>query len=320
MIWEYFVARHVAYEFDKVLDNRMPEELLELKLSKTALDYVPSTVYGFMADILDSEQKPSNETYQKRLLDWLLAAKEDLKDDWSSGQRKQFWDLMRNVVEYVGKICEDELDVAEQLVALAADEELDKLVRYNAARALERVHPSAPRPYFDFGADWGVKDWSQWRDAPHTEAWGVWAIRGAFLTERIADRIPLLEINFSQAASPALQRHVSERLVDIIRRENDADVLINCSHALVRWCDFRDSGLYRRIAELAAGVQDDRVRENLDRWVRKAAWRFRQIEEGRAVAPNVSRPTSSDPPRDLLGILCDDTPRPNANSSSTEEE
>jgi len=37
--------------------------------------------------------------------------------------------------------------------------ELSFVIRYNAARALERVHPWAPKPYFDYMSDWGDRDW-----------------------------------------------------------------------------------------------------------------------------------------------------------------
>lgn len=264
LVWEYFIAARLANDFNDVVREGGARDFFKLDLSTTALDFVPSSVYGFLAQTM-------GVNYEEKLLAFLNKPVEVLA--------KLPADLLRNLIEYLGKTSRGENTMAvENLLKLIESSCLNALVRYNAARALERVHPGAPRPYFDFASDWGGEDWKnegEWRF--DEERWKPWAIRGAYLETRQPGRSPRMDIDFSKArkCDPNLQRKVCRHLMRVLETSKERDLRINCSHALVRWYDFRDRRMDQRLDKLIKGIRQNETRENLDTWVKKAAWRLR---------------------------------------------
>ncbi|MEM7395375.1 MAG: hypothetical protein AAF492_23835, partial [Verrucomicrobiota bacterium] len=150
-IYEFFAVRRLAEDFEAVSspETFAVDHLKSLQLAKVELDYLQSSAYGFLVELL-------GDSCSGRLADFL--GRTDLESlDWK---------LLRNLVEYIGMSYQggpDEVIIIRLLEQIMKHEGLVARVRYNAARALERIHPQAPRPYFDFVSDWGGRDWrNEW--------------------------------------------------------------------------------------------------------------------------------------------------------------
>ena len=189
--------------------------------------------------------------------------------------------LARNLVEYVGMVYrggEDCSDVANWLLDLIRSEDLHGDVRYNAARALERCHPYAPKPYFDYMSDWGDQDWEYLRRQTNKNAIRPYAIHAFRVRKgRVAPRRPgnwpPIQICPNGLKDASLQKHVSLELGKIILslldepKENDW-LLINCTFAWVRWYDEAQRRELEEARERAKGKgASNEVVENLKTWV-----------------------------------------------------
>ena len=265
LLWEYFVAAGLAAEFRTAIESTSESSLESLALAQTALDFVPSSVYGFLHGRLGA-------SYQERLVRRLAQGPPSLA--------RLPPQLVRNLVEYLGKTSPhfDET-VIGCLLGLAVTPAMTTLVRYNALRALERTHPSAPTPYFDFASDWGVVDWSPYNFDQRPSGWLPFAIRGHGLKERRPGPRPRLDIDFGRTPPKNVQRYVSEALLDSLRSTPDPEFQINCTHALVRWFDFHSDDWETRLTAAIRVVGPEEAKKNLDEWVRRAVPRFRAAQE-----------------------------------------
>jgi hypothetical protein len=186
------------------------------------------------------------------------------------------------------------------LLALMRMNELDTVIRYNAARALERIHPWAPKPYFDYMSDWNDKDWSKERTQADAEKLRPWAVRGYRVKERYKDedrkqvkeeivgrrpgQFPYLAVLRDKPPDSELQARVSsalgglliqvlEQLPSLARGKHGTWrpvdlLLINYSHAWVRWYHSEHSALIDEVRRLAKknGATKETI-ENLCIWV-----------------------------------------------------
>jgi hypothetical protein len=213
--------------------------------------------------------------------------------------------LIRNLVECAGMICEggDDEDHVEWLLGIMGDRRLDDVTRYNAARALERSHPWAPRPYFDYMSDWGDRDWKEVRTRAATDKISPWAVRGYRIreaagaeSEEVFHRnprvFPYMAVCKGDKIRPLLQARVSETvgnlLLDLLHqlpespeRQNEETyrpidlLLINFSHAWVRWYHSEHSPLLRDVRNSATKNQACKeTQENLETWVDHGALRY----------------------------------------------
>jgi len=266
-ILEYFATAKLCEDFFAVVDERVPlSRLHSLRLASLPLDYFQSSVYGFLDEML--EPRGYRMLLAERLLSIDLTAVPE--------------HLLRNLIEYLGLTARDgsNRDLAKLLVSMVENPRLGPLIQYNAARALERIHPLGPRPYFEYVSDWGTTDFSAFTARQITEQDdGPWVIRGwkalapacrRYLT--FAPNDPILPMD------DQLQRDISSRLVSMLAtlveagHANEMAVRVNVSLALVRWYHPSDYERWLTICQRsrANGVERETI-ENLERWVMR--WR-----------------------------------------------
>lgn len=287
---EFFVSWVLVENFWKVLDSAISlDTLSELPLAHVDLDFLQTSLHGFLHEVLGSD-------YVRNMI------KAVERSSFMTGEDRTT-NLMRNLVEYVGITFEGGYDtnvVVDWLLGLMRRSELSPVIRYNAARALERIHPRAPKPYFDYMSDWGDRDWRKERNEARGEKLCPWAIRGYYkkkgtdkegkeseeIVGRRPGKWPALFVLRTAPVDPNLQAHVSKELarmlVDLLERlpsfpppEPKAGpwrhidwLLINYSHTWVRWycADHRD--LLKTVRDLAKvnGAGKETI-ENLFQWV-----------------------------------------------------
>ena len=81
----------------------------------------------------------------------------------------------------------------------------DLTVAFNAARALERIHPRAPRPYFDYASDWGERNWTKvYKDAEKQKI-RPYAMRGVHLKTPKPGRKTLAVLRKKLTAADAIE-------------------------------------------------------------------------------------------------------------------
>jgi hypothetical protein len=266
-ILEYFATAKLCEDFLAMVDERMPlSQLHSLRLASLPLDYFQSSVYGFLDEML--EPRGYRMRLAKRLLSIELTAVPQ--------------HLLRNLIEYLGLTARDgsNRDLAELLVSMVENAGLGPLIQYNAARALERIHPLGPRPYFEYVSDWGTTDFSAFTARQITEHDdGPWVIRGwkalapacrRYLT--FAPNDPTLPMD------DQLQRDISSRLVSVLAAlveasdANEMAVRVNVSLALVRWYHPSDYERWLTTCQRsrANSVERETI-ENLEQWVMR--WR-----------------------------------------------
>jgi hypothetical protein len=258
-LYEFFVAKRMVTELDNLLKIKDPTKLFTFKkdhklitgpLARTPLDYVYSSVYGFLSESLDAGAyaKDAGQSIGD-LLDWLETLDRKVRMRYKSPPCRNnvhIWELIRNVVEYIGQTIKMRSRLAAYtkegkkvlvMLDLVENKKLNMLVRYNAARALERMHPSGPQPYFEFMSDWRVGHKAKRRF--DMSIYG-WAVRGGGLAKRRLGKSPPMAINFTwgtkNSVDNRLQSVVSARLLKcIIDRDSSIFLSTNCSYALLRW-------------------------------------------------------------------------------------
>jgi len=251
-----------------------------LPLARVDLDFLQPSVYGFLHERLGDE--------------YLAALRKAL-----SGADLAKWPvrLVRNLVEYIGMAYPGGPDlraIVDWLLDLMRSG-LNHVIRYNAARALERIHPWAPKPYFDCVSDWGDKDWSRVRARTREDMIRPWAIRGyrmrgEELIQRKPGTWPALAVCRDEPWDAGLQAHVSAalaamltRLIEQLPHEPPRKpkecrpidcLLINYSYAWTRWHDPEHRDLLDELGRLATGKGAGKeTLENLSTWVGHAKLR-----------------------------------------------
>jgi len=130
--------------------------------------------------------------------------------------------------------------------------------KYNLVRFLERMHPSAPQPYFD-----EVMNCFKNREAIENKK--AWAIRGFHEKE---PRVKMAYLWFRKFVTHNLQEYVSDCLLSVLESlaepelHRDAEFLkINCTFALIRWaCDSHKERIKTLIGN---GIVSDKSVQNL---------------------------------------------------------
>jgi hypothetical protein len=212
-----------------------------LLTSSPSFDYEGGEFHARVADLVGIDLSLDKHIIQ-RLHDLL---------DKPTGLCEVQWNhLVRNLFEILGELmsCKNALAQAAANVALRylnPDPSIARYVsfktRYNVARCLERIHFSAPRPYFrhtlKFHASWGT--------TPLDESLvGGWAIRGFHLTKQEPRPVPPTVFNgrHTPLRLQQLEATVSEGLLRAVEELDDPELPedaaflgINCTHALIRW-------------------------------------------------------------------------------------
>jgi hypothetical protein len=268
-VYEFFVAQRLVNDWNRLLQRRSSRRRSRLALAQTPLDYLPSSVYGFLHDRLSPR-------FEEDLVTWF----QELLRQCRQQQQEPVWppvELLRNAVEYVGMTSRGEVETLPRtLLDLVQTRHFPEVIRYNAARALERIHPSAPRPYFDYASDWHSEE--GWKKQLRENLLRPWAIRGAFQGERKPGQYPATAIDYSQAAAPGLQRAISSGLLEVLETCPGKYLRINVSHALVRWFDFRDPGADQHLDGIIRSLdqmKEPETYDNLGHWLKKACAQFR---------------------------------------------
>jgi hypothetical protein len=172
--------------------------------------------------------------------------------DEPTGLEQAQWNhLARNLFEILGELMPDNNRLARAAAEVALrylNPELGAAcyvsykTRYNVARCLERIHFSAPRPYYDHT----LKFHSLWRTTQLDEHLvGGWVIRGFHLTKQEPRPAPPTVFNDRRHTPPRMlqiEAKVSEGLLRAVEQMDahelpeDAGFMgINCTHALIRW-------------------------------------------------------------------------------------
>jgi archaellum biogenesis ATPase FlaH len=261
-ILEYFATAKLCEDFLAVVAEPPRSDLHGLRLASLPLDYFQSSVYGFLDEMLE----PSG--YRLELAERLSSV------DLTAMPEH----LLRNLIEYLGLTARDGSDreLAELLVSIVEDERLGSLIRYNAARALERSHPLGPRPYFEYVSDWGTTDFDAFTDRQITQHDdGPWVIRGWKALAPACRRYLTFAPNHPTLPMDAeLQRDISARLLSLLaglvraRRGDQMAVRVNVSLALVRWYHPADYDRWRELCRQCNRTEiEPETVENLEKWV-----------------------------------------------------
>ncbi|HKP84783.1 MAG TPA: NACHT domain-containing protein [Blastocatellia bacterium] len=254
-VYEFFVARTLKGEFYRaVTENLDRGELEKFWLARVGLDYLQSSTYGFLS-----------EFFEPRLDEFLNALKIKLRRVSKAKSREALKmpdKLLRNLVECLGLIYRqgDVRNIAGLLLSLIKNKAIGVTVRFNAARALERIHPQAPHPYFDYVSDWGELDWSKERSAkmPKEKAPSVMlgmkrevAKPGRHFEYTPDPRTLDRSGHLQEEVSKELGGLIEELFLDPSIKEDESPVRINCANAWLRWYSPREKGLLRKLRDMA---------------------------------------------------------------------
>ena len=265
-IYEYFIAHRLKADFLTVENaETSPEQLSSLELGRVELDFPQSAVYGFLSEMLGS-------TYFGKLKTRLKAV--DCQAPPSA--------LIRNLVEYLGMTYrgDSDPDLALLLLDLIEHPNLNARIRLDAARALERICPLAPHPYFEHVSDWGAREYSELVAIATRTTERPWVIRGYGKEKLGVGKHWAWVDNVGEWPDTDLQAEVSRRLGTILeqmqRDSSDSKIQVNVSHAWIRWYHpaSRES-LDNTLAEAARqfdqskALENRAIYENLMTWVGK---------------------------------------------------
>lgn len=266
-ILEFFAIKALSADFLDALDPKLGAmNFAELRLANVMLDHFQSSVYGFVDEMLE----PVN--YRKRLVSRLGSVE--------LGEVPEL--LLRNLIEYMGLTTrkQDAPIVSQALCAIVENASLTPLLRYTAARALERAHPAAPHPYFEYVSDWGTTDFSVFVNRQILDGDdGPWVMRGWRAQEAACRRYLTFGPNDpAMIGNSDLQLDISARLIGTLEalavRGSHAlqPIRINVSLALVRWYHEACRERWSRLCDTyrVTGIEDETI-ENLTRWVMR--WR-----------------------------------------------
>lgn len=240
---EYALARLVAND----LESNEHTHLSSLK----DLDYVGAETYCFL-----DEMFADRVTLLTRIETAMNATMPD------EGRRNN---LLRNCFEAIGMVggrtAERFIPVALKMLAQTEQPQLFPRTQHNIVRCLERLHRSAPQPYFEhvIKQDWPKK--------PTSRCFGAAAVRGFHQRERsVGYSHPMVHLSDANDGGNPYQEEVSICLVSLIQNapleSRDATELIaNCTFALIRWLHHREIDLIKGL--IRNGRFDSRSKGNL---------------------------------------------------------
>jgi hypothetical protein len=226
--WGFVHDSFREFALAKKIATELTMEEYDLLARTTKLDYVGAELQMFLRGLFH----PKKELFRKleRAVD---VANRDL-GRWD----KVLW----NVFETVGSIgtasearfIDRAVDVLRPRYARANGHEPSYRTRYNVARCLERLHNSAPRPYFEHVMSKG------WPARANKKHFGAWAIRGFHVQSPRPGCFP--PMSYEATGINPRQRKVSDRLLQCLEglgtRSPDDEAThleINCTFALIRW-------------------------------------------------------------------------------------
>lgn len=266
-VYEFFVTLKLKDEFERVVNENLDKSQLEdLKLANLEMDYLQSSAYGFLSEMLGEN--------------FIVKLNRKLEE---SDLLKMPVKLLRNLVEYIGMtFCDNNVEnVASLLLSLIANSDLDILIRFNAARALERIHPLAPRPYFDYVSDWGRdgSDWTELLNKVRKQPEKPWVMRGVYMKEPAPGKQYAFTPNFKKEMDKNLQdlrKKVSKRLSDILEgllrtgkpSDHELPLRLNISHSWIRWYDPDQREILEKLRKTCVSKKIEKETfENLSKWV-----------------------------------------------------
>jgi len=251
---EFILARVVAQEIKTRRTRRAPGQAKFYPLRETSsFDYVGAETYEFLSDLVDFK------TDVLARLDTLL----DPQDDRTAPKRDRVarWNnRTRNLFEMIGMLSEGH-HVLQKIMKRARSLLLDDTyegtyvsyrVKQNVARCLERIHPSAPMPYFNSVL---LRELIVKKDENSTLE--AYAIRGFQLDAPRPSRHPVMILKKEWKAEPAqefksMETFIVDMLLSTAEKESDHSMepsvrflLINVSFALIRWLPWPGTSAFK---------------------------------------------------------------------------
>jgi hypothetical protein len=289
---EYFAVLDLVEEIQRVVDGPKTLDWNSSRLDQVELDFIQTAAYGYFRDVL-------GQGFTLKLAKFI--------------QRPRFSSLpsnvQRNLIEYVGMTTGDanvqgadyESLVKHLMSIVEGRGRFEYKVRFNAARALERIHLRAPRPYVEYVSDWGHPEHDVLRRVDNREI-RPWLMKG---TGQLF-AIPGHHHRFGYCDVPGpddnLKGNISKRICDYLEKSlarvrrgdaglagsglewaawlnpkssaternrdaaEEAAVRISLSNAWVRWIHPTHLPAARKMAKLAKEKAELPTLENLGIW------------------------------------------------------
>lgn len=245
----------LAWNVNDGFENRDADTVLT---ATGSLDYESAETYLYLLEMLPEGR-----------LDHII--KELGLNIYTADDEEKCNNFLRNYFEAVGMLGASEparsIAIRQAIATIQAPP--DRILfrtKYNAARCLARLHPTAPPVYCKYV----MKSRPQIGTGIDRYLYGF-AVRGFNRREHaVSDRPP--EAFTTAAAHHDAARAVTECLVNTIRElalvhelhPDGVFLRINCAHALIRWLDITATALTGHVRELAYSSKTDRrVRANL---------------------------------------------------------
>jgi len=223
---EFALAKTVAIE--------LTSKNYDLLAHTSSFDYVGAETYSFLKDLL-----PTQEALFEHIREALSSTK---------SKRKIWNNLVRNSFEAIGIIGDKSaerfietalgiLQPTRRSVHQQSDGLATEKTKYNIIRCIERLHPSAPRPYYQHVLT------KAWDKEPSWHSFGAKAVRGFHRPKPHPDFFPPMIYEWDYNTNNGfMQKEVSRCLLTLLeqssakRRSRESRYTeINSSFALVRW-------------------------------------------------------------------------------------
>lgn len=248
---DFALAKSVATE----LSSRK----YEILKSTSHLDYVGAEMSRFLRDLLGTD--PAGFAQH---VDDALAFKTNTPEERNS--------IVWNCFEAVGMIATANvagsfIDKALDVLALpqptgGQHHALSGQAQFNVMRCLERLHPSAPKPYYEYVIS------RAWGPEPEWRQFGAWAVRGFQRATRQVGAHPPMTYQWERNDGTAhRQEDASHCLLDLLEHTLNLAVdvrdfvAINSTFALIRWLHPRH--IERLMALLSRGQLGPEAKANL---------------------------------------------------------
>jgi hypothetical protein len=231
------------------VSQEVNDRSFKLLRSSSSFDYEGVEFYARVNDLVPDKQRVI-KTLEDLIQGKMIEEPKDEAGEIAHRRWEEQWNhLVRNLFEMIGEVMPDDDPNLAESTARIALRYLDRRqappcyvrykTRYNIARALERIHVSAPRPYFDYilTNPWDTMD-------PSPNCIGAWAIRGFHMETQKPSPLPpmVFKERPKESEIEMLDAKVSEGLLAAMEDLRDPELpqdaifwAINCSLALIRW-------------------------------------------------------------------------------------
>lgn len=232
--WGFVHDSFREFALAKTVATELTSKNYDLLAHTSSFDYVGAETYSFLKDLL-----PIQEVFFKHIHEALN----------STRSKKKTWNnLVRNSFEAIGMVGDKSAErfietalrilqptrgsLRHQLEGLATEK-----TKYNIIRCMERLHPSAPRPYCQHVLT------KAWDKEPSWHSFGAKAVRGFHRPKPHPGFFPPMVYEWNYNTSNGfLQKEVSQCLLTLLeqssakRRNRESGYTeINSSFALIRW-------------------------------------------------------------------------------------